>query len=87
MARRAGKARRALPIRPTNDLLRVAQPGVELERNLSGNVAILTARMLQNGAHNLEGGQPFLSRRGRRLRRGAGKKRRSDHDDPDHEDL
>src|SRR5260221_14125421 len=73
MAGHAGKAGRALAPGPALDVLPVRAAVVELQGRVPGDVAVLTARVLEDLAHGLEGGQagrgvrlwPRLSARGR----------------------
>src|SRR5258706_1607136 len=77
MAGHAGKAGRALPPAPPLDVLPVGAAAVELQGRVPGDVAVLAARVLEDLAHGLEGGQ---AGRGIRLWRRLIARGRSEHD-------
>src|SRR5207249_1293303 len=60
VARRTRKPRGAVAVRPAHDALTVDPAVVELQRRVPEDVAILAARVLQDRAHGLEGGDPLL---------------------------
>src|SRR5260221_12908997 len=77
MAVPAGKGGRAVATGSALDVLPVRAAVVELQGLVVGDVAVLTARVLEDLAHGLEGGQ---AGRGVRLWRRLSARGRSEHD-------
>ena len=59
MATGARQTRRALAVHATHDVHRVGYAGIELQRRVAGNVAILATRALEDFLNSIERLQGF----------------------------